>query len=188
MPIAGIGREQGNVGGIRLLRVRRGQTNAPRNPAGERPAFWTLHPGRRYRAGRRHHRSGRCALPARQAPSPCARRRVYAAVRGHRDRCELRAPAARYQCGRAAPPGLAHQDHDALSAVRADGGRQVPARTRGSRFRSTPRSRHRRSLGCGRGRPSRSKTRSARWSPSRRTTSRRSSRKRSAATKKPSRA
>ena len=67
MPIAGIGRT-GKRRGHPPPACETGKTNAPRNPAGGRPAFWTLHPGRRRRAGRRRHRSGRCALPARQAP------------------------------------------------------------------------------------------------------------------------
>ena len=50
------------------------------------------------------------------------------ALCGHRDRRQDRRGAARGQRRRAAPSGLADQDHDALSAVRAARSRQAQAR------------------------------------------------------------
>ncbi len=90
------------------------------------------------------------------------------------------------QPGRAAPSGLAHQDHDALSAVRADRSRQAPARIRASRSPQHASQQAPSKLGLGRARPSRSRTRSARSSPSRQTTPPSWSPKRSAATRKAS--
>ena len=87
MPIAG--RTTGNVGATRDPACRTGKTNAPRNSAGGRPAFRTLYPGRHRRAGRRRHRSGRCASRRRKR-APRARRRLHPAVRGDRGRCEFR--------------------------------------------------------------------------------------------------
>ena len=158
--------------GIRMLRAI----------AAERPAFRTLHTGRHRRADRDRNRSGRRARTA-QAPQG---RALQPALRGARGRRQFRQRAARRQSGRAAPSGLAHQDHDALSAVRADRSRKAPARFPPAKFPITPRSRRPRSSVCCPARPFRSRTRSARSSPSRRTTPRWWSRKRSAAMKRPS--
>ncbi len=56
------------------------------------------------------------------------RRKLQPALRRHRGRRQDRRGAAPGGPGRRAPSGLAHQDHDALHAVRASGSRQDHAR------------------------------------------------------------
>ena len=82
-----------------------------------------------------------------------------------------------------APSRLADQDHDALSAVRADRSRQAAARSRLRSFRPRRAAGALQARPASRARPSRSRTRSARSSPSRPTTPRSWSPKRSAATR-----
>ena len=111
------------------------------------------------------------------------RHRLVAALCGDRGRRQFGQRAAFRQSRRAASSGLADQDHDALSAVRAARGRQDQARYPAAGFRARVARRRRPSSASSPARPSRSKTRSAGWSPSRRTTRRSSSPRRSAAAK-----
>ena len=77
---------------------------------------------RALRAARDHRASRGARL------SSCSRRRLFAA--DFRDRCrrQHRSGAARLQRRSIAPSGVADQDHDALSSVRAARGRQDQAR------------------------------------------------------------
>ena len=76
--------------------------------------------------------------------------KLQPALRRHRGRRQQRRGAACGGPGRAAPPRLADQDHDALSAVRAAGVRQDRARHADGGVRATPRARRRPSSVCGR--------------------------------------
>ena len=141
--------------------------------ASRRLRWGCLEPRRHRRNARGHHRSRRRA-PAPQAlhgkltsisetttrPTPPSWSTPTTA------RCCMRPPR------RAAPPGLADQDHDALSAVRASGVRQDRARHAdgGVRGRLEPGADQARSA-AGR-HASRSRTRSRALSPSRPTTPR----------------
>ena len=68
-----------------------------------------------------------------------------------------------HQSRTAPPSGFAHQDHDALSPVRAARGRHGSRSTRRWTCRPTPPNRRRPSSACGPGRRSRSRMRSRRW-------------------------
>ena len=74
-------------------------------------------------------------MPA-DAASAITGRALQPALCGARGRRQFRQRAARRQRRRAAPSGLAHQDHDALPAVRADRGRQAAARFPARSFRA----------------------------------------------------
>ena len=75
-------------------------------------------------SGRPRNRSGRRTI----SPAPPRRRLLPPALCGDRGRRQFRPGAARRQCRQPAPSRLAHQDHDALPAVRADRSGKAPAR------------------------------------------------------------
>ena len=83
--------------------------------------------------------SSLCAAPRHP---PRGARKLQPAILRDRRRHQFRQHAAFRQCRQPAPSGIAHQDHDALSAVRAARGRQaqaqLAARRVSARFRPGP--------------------------------------------------
>ena len=90
--------------------------------------------------GRFHHRHRRCTtLPTPAscaAPSSRGARELQPGILIHHRRRQLRRHPVVQQSRRQPPSGVAHQDHDALSAVRAPRLRQAETRQRNGRVRT----------------------------------------------------